>query len=439
MTEQKLLKRRQFLKGAALTGAAAGTSVLATPAIAQGKTEWKMVTTWPKNFPGLGTGANRFAESVTAATDGRLSIKVFAAGELVPPFESFDAVTRGAADLMHAAPYYWPNKSKALQFFSAVPFGLTCSETTAWMNYGGGQELWDKILDPFGLKGFHAGGTGVQMGGWFNKEITTTDSVKGMKMRIPGLGGEALKKLGMTIINLPGGELFAALQSGAIDATEWVGPYNDLAFGFHKVAKYYYWPGMHEGGTTLEVTVDKKKLTALPKDVQRIFAECCKAEADKLLAEFNARNGQALQTLDPDAQRPAQALPQRFPHRLRQRRRRSDPGNARRQGPAHPRGHRVLPQVAPRADGLEPHRRAGLHERPPARLQVPGLIASRDKIRGPHRGAALFRLRRPSENQLNPACADRRRPRSAVRCDCGRPRCRGAGCRRHGSASRWCR
>jgi hypothetical protein len=201
MTATKLLKRRQFLNGVALAGAAGATSALATPAIAQGKTEWKMVTTWPKNFPGLGTGANRFAESVTAATDGRLSIKVFAAGELVPPFESFDAVTRGAADLMHAAPYYWPNKNKGLQFYSAVPFGLTATETTAWMNYGGGQELWDKILDPFGLKGFHAGSTGVQMGGWFNKEIVNTESVKGMKMRIPGLGGEALKKLGMVIIN----------------------------------------------------------------------------------------------------------------------------------------------------------------------------------------------------------------------------------------------
>ena len=297
MADTKMLKRRQFLKGAALAGAAAGTSAIVTPAIAQGKTEWKMSTTWPKNFPGLGTGANRFAESVTAATDGRLTIKVFAAGELVPPFESFDAVTRGAADLMHAAPYYWPNKNKGLQFFSAVPFGLTGTETTAWMNYGGGQELWDKILDPFGLKGFHAGSTGVQMGGWFNKEITSVESAKGIKMRIPGLGGEAVKKLGMTVINLPGGEIFAALQSGAIDATEWVGPYNDLAFGFHKAAKYYYWPGMHEPGTTLEVTVDKKKLTALPKDVQRIFEECCKAESDKLLAEFNARNGQALQTL----------------------------------------------------------------------------------------------------------------------------------------------
>lgn len=297
MTTPTQMKRRQFLKGAALAGAAAGTSAIVTPAIAQGKTEWRMVTTWPKNFPGLGTGANRFAESVTAATDGRLTIKVYAAGELVPPFESFDAITRGAADLMHAAPYYWPNKNKGLQFFSAVPFGLTATETTAWMNYGGGQQLWDKILDPFGLKGFHGGSTGVQMGGWFNKEIANVESVKGMKMRIPGLGGEALKKLGMTVVNLPGGEIFAALQSGAIDATEWVGPYNDLAFGFYKASKFYYWPGMHEPGTTLEITVNKSKLAALPKDVQRIFEECCKAESDKLLAEFNARNGQALETL----------------------------------------------------------------------------------------------------------------------------------------------
>ena len=292
------MKRREFLKGTALaaTGVAAA-SAFPKPAIAQGKVEWKMVTTWPKNFPGLGTGANRFAERVTAATDGRLSIKVFAAGELVPPFESFDAITRGAADAMHAAPYYWPNKNKGLQFFSAVPFGMTATETSAWMEFGGGQELWDKILDQFGMKGFHAGSTGVQMAGWFNKEITGADSVKGMKMRIPGLGGEALKKLGMTIVNLPGGEIFAALQSGAIDATEWVGPYNDLAFGFYKVTKFYYWPGMHEPGTTLEVTVDKKKFLALPKDVQTIFAECARAESHQLTAEFNARNGQALETL----------------------------------------------------------------------------------------------------------------------------------------------
>jgi len=290
------IKRRSFMTGAAAAGAAAGTA-LAAPALAQSRVEWRMVTTWPKNFPGQGTGAERFAKSVTEATEGRLTIKVYAAGEIVPAFESFDAITRGAADMMSATPYYWPNKSKALNFYSTVPFGMTTSELQAWINFMGGQELWDKVYDQFGLRGFHAGSTGVQMGGWFNKEIKSTADVKGLKMRIPGLGGEALKKLGVTVINLPAGEIFPSLQSGAIDATEWVGPFNDLALGFYKVAKYYYWPGMHEPGTMLEMTVDKKKFAALPKDVQNIFIACCRQESEMLTSEFNARNGGALQTL----------------------------------------------------------------------------------------------------------------------------------------------
>ncbi len=291
------IRRRQFLKGVATAGAAAGAVSIAKPAISQGRIEWRMVTTWPKNFPGQGVGAERLAQSVGTATDGRLTIKVYAAGEIVPPFESIDAVIRGAADLMHATPYYWPNKSKALNFFSTVPFGMTTSELDAWVNHLGGQQLWDKIYDQFGLKAFHTGSTGVQMAGWFNKEITSIDSVKGMKMRIPGLGGEALRKLGMTTLSLPAGEIFAALQSGALDATEWVGPYNDLALGLHKVAKYYYWPGMHEPGTHTETTVDKKKFLALPKDIQMIFEACCRNENNLLTSEFNARNGGALETL----------------------------------------------------------------------------------------------------------------------------------------------
>lgn len=290
------IKRRALIKGAA-AGAAASAAALATPALAQGRIEWRMVTTWPKNFPGQGTSAERFAKAVGEASDGRLTIKVFGAGELVPAFESFDAVTRGAADCFHASPYYWINKSKATNFFSTVPFGLVTSELAAWMNFEGGQELWDELYDQFGLKGWHGGSTGVQMGGWFNKEVRSPDDVKGMKMRIPGIGGEALRKLGMTTINLPGGEIFAALQSGAIDATEWVGPWNDLAFGFYKVAKFYYWPGMHEPGTQIEITFDKKKLLALPKDLQLIVAACCRAENELLTSEFNSRNGAALETL----------------------------------------------------------------------------------------------------------------------------------------------
>ena len=289
------MKRRDFLKTAAVAGAA--TAILPAPAISQNRAEWRMVTAWPKNYPGQGTAAERFAKRVGEVSEGRLSIRVFGAGEIVPAFESFDAVTRGAADCMHTSPYYWQNKSKALNFFSTVPYGMTTTEMNTWMLYGGGQELWDEIYAGFGLKGFHAGSTGVQMGGWFNKEIKTVADLDGLKMRIPGLGGDALRKLGVTTINVPAGEIFSSLQSGAIDATEWVGPFNDLSLGFYKVAKYYYWPGMHEPGTYAEVAVDKKKFEALPKDVQQIFALCAADENVRLTSEFNARNGEALETL----------------------------------------------------------------------------------------------------------------------------------------------
>jgi TRAP-type mannitol/chloroaromatic compound transport system substrate-binding protein len=287
-------KRRQTLAVGAAAAVATGTASFPMPAIAQGRIEWRMVTTWPKLFPGQGTGAVRFAESVEAATEGRLKINVFAAGELVPAFESFDAVASGAADLMHATPYYWQGKSKAVNFFSTVPFGMTTSELQSWIRFNGGQEVWDELYDQFGLKGFYGGSTGVQMGGWFNKEINAPADFQSLKMRIPGLGGEVLKKLGATVVNLPAGEIFAALQSGAIDATEWVGPYNDLALGFFKVAKYYYWPGIHEPGTEIEITVSKSKFAELPKGLQTIFETCARAEDLMLTTEFNARNGNAL-------------------------------------------------------------------------------------------------------------------------------------------------
>ena len=294
------MKRREFLQTAA-GGTAAAAAVAAasfpTPAIAQGREEWRMVTTWPKNFPGQGTGAERLAQAIGEATDGRLTFKVFGAGELVPAFESFDAVVQGAADCMHATPYYWQNKSKAMNFFSTVPFGLTTGELFAWMKFGGGQELWDEVYGGFGLKGWHTGSTGTQMGGWFNKEINSTADLQGLKMRIPGLGGEALGKLGVTTVSLPVGEIFAALQSGAIDATEWVGPFNDMAPGFYQIAKYYYWPGMHEPGTAAEFTVDKKKFEALPADIQRIVAACVSDESESMTAEFNYRNGKSLEVM----------------------------------------------------------------------------------------------------------------------------------------------
>jgi TRAP-type mannitol/chloroaromatic compound transport system substrate-binding protein len=294
------IKRRSFLKGTALAGAAAAATAASSfpaPAIAQGKRQLRMVTTWPKNFPGLGTGAQRVADRITQATDGRIDVKVFAAGELVPPFESFDAVSQGSADMYHAAEYYWQGKSKAFNFFTAVPFGLTATEINAWIYHAGGQALWDELAAGFNLKPLMAGNTGVQWGGWFNKEMNSVEDFKGLKMRIPGLGGEVLRRLGAAAVALPGGEIFQALQAGTIDATEWVGPWNDLAFGFYKVTKYYYWPGFHEPGAMLATAMNKDVWDSLSPSDQSLIASCAAAENDFMYAEFNARNSDALDTL----------------------------------------------------------------------------------------------------------------------------------------------
>lgn len=259
--------------------------------------KWKMVTTWPKNFPGLGTGAENLASKINELSNGRLNVKVYGAGELVPALEIFDAVSRGTAQMGHGAAYYWKGKDATFQFFSTVPFGLTAQEMNGWLYNGGGLELWQEAYAKHNLVPMPAGNMGVQMGGWFNKEINSVDDLKGLKMRIPGLGGEVLKRAGGTPVNLPGGELFTAMQTGTLDATEWVGPYNDLAFGFHKVAKYYYYPGWHEPGTALEALINKDALEALPKDLQSIVLNACELANHEMLAEYTARNNKALQTL----------------------------------------------------------------------------------------------------------------------------------------------
>ncbi len=295
------MKRRDFIKTsgmgvAAITGTAG--SLLSAPAIASNKKiKWKMVTTWPKNFPGLGTGANNLAKLITEMSGGRLTVKVYGAKELVPAFEVFDAVSGGAAEMGHGAAYYWKGKSEAFQFFTAVPFGLTAQEMNGWLFYGGGMQLWEKAYRDFNLVPLACGNTGVQMGGWFNKQINSIKDLKGLKMRIPGLGGEVLKRAGGTPVNLPGGELFTALKSGNIDATEWVGPYNDLAFGLYKAAKYYYYPGWHEPGPTLEALVNKKAFDQLPKDLQSIVRNAALVVNNDMLAEYTARNNAALKDL----------------------------------------------------------------------------------------------------------------------------------------------
>ena len=291
------MQRRHFIKGAG-AGALAGTLGLATTS-AQAKTRyrWKMVTTWPKNFPGLGTGANYLAKLITEMSDGRIKVKVYGAKELVPAFEVFDAVSRGTAHMGHGSAYYWKGKHPAMQFFSTVPFGMTAREMNAWIYHKDGLKLWHELYGRFGLVSFPAGNTGVQMGGWFNKEIKSLESLKGLKMRIPGLGGEVLKRLGGTPVNLPGGELYTALATGTIDATEWVNPDNDLAFGLYKAAKYYYYPGFHEPGTILEAMINKKAFFGLPKDLQVIVKTACQAANLDMLAEFDAKNPAALMRL----------------------------------------------------------------------------------------------------------------------------------------------
>jgi len=304
------MDRRTFIKNIGLGSLATASLMTAAPALATKKIKWKMVTTWPKNFPGLGTGANKLAELINDMSGGRMDVKVFGARELVPEFEIFDAVSQGTADMGHGAAYYWKGKSEAAQFFSSVPFGLNALEMNAWLSHGGGMDLWRETYKPFGLIPTAAGNTGVQMAGWFNREIKSVSDLKGLKMRIPGLGGEVLRQAGGTPVNLPGGEIFTSLKSGAIDATEWVGPYNDLAFGLYKAAKYYYYPGWHEPGTTLECFINQKSFEELPKDLQQIVLQACRIANQDMLAEYTARNNQALATLKHKHKVDVRSLPQ---------------------------------------------------------------------------------------------------------------------------------
>ena len=256
--------------------------------------QWKLATSWPKHFPGLGQGPERLANLIKTMSNDRLHIKIYGAGEIVPALEVFDAVSRGTVDMGHSGAYYWKGKAPAAQFFASVPFGLTAQEMNGWLHHGGGLELWKKVYAPYGITPMAGGNTGVQMGGWFNKEINTLADLKGLKMRIPGLGAEVLAKAGGTPITLPGGEIFTALQTNLIDATEWVGPYNDLAFGLHQVAKYYYYPGWHEPGTVLEFLVNTKALEALPSDLQAIVVGAARVINQDMLDEYVANNQRAL-------------------------------------------------------------------------------------------------------------------------------------------------
>ncbi len=298
------LSRKDFFKGLALGTVALPFAIKAFSQddrddnkenkgpniITNKKYRWKMVTTWPPNFPVVGEGANYFADWVREMSGGRLDIRVYGGGELVPALQVFDTVSSGGAEMGSGVSYYWAGKTPATQFFAAVPFGMNAQQVNAWITSGGGLELWEELYESFGLVPMLGGNTGVQMGGWFNREINTIDDLQGLKMRIPGLGGKVLERAGGSPVLLAGGEIYTGLERGVIDATEWIGPYHDYKMGFYEIAKYYYAPGWHEPGPALELIFNKKAYYELPSDLKAILRSAAARLNDWVLSEFEAKN-----------------------------------------------------------------------------------------------------------------------------------------------------
>ena len=305
----KKLSRKTFFKGLAL-GTISLPVVLrscmsqnaaqnaSSPNIINRKNyKWKMVTTWPPNFPVLDEGCKLFSKWVEEMSEGQMEIAVYGGGELVPPLEAFNAVRSGAAEAGSGAAYYWAGMVPSAQFFASVPFGMNAQQLNAWILCGGGMELWEECYSAYGLVPMLGGNTGVQMGGWFNREINSMDDFQGLKMRMPGLGGKVLKKAGGAPVLLAGSELYTGLERGIIDATEWIGPYHDHKMGFHQIAKYYYSPGWHEAGTTLEFFFNKKKFDALPRHLQVIMQTASQRLNTWMLSEFETQNGYYLEKI----------------------------------------------------------------------------------------------------------------------------------------------
>lgn len=294
--------RRQFLKkGSLVLAAGAGGLAIAcqgdkkadisSPYINFNNTfEWKITTTWPPNFPVLGEGCSLLARWIDEMSGGRLKIKVYGGGELIPPLESFEAVSNGAIEMGHGGAYYWAGKTPASQFFATVPFGMNYQQMNSWIVTGGGRELWEELYDQFDLMPMLCGNTGVQMGGWFNKEINSIEDLQGLKMRMPGLGGKVLARAGGTALLVAGGEIYTNLERGVIDATEWIGPYHDYLMGFHEIASYYYYPGWHEPGPALELIINKSKFQSLPSDLQAIIRAAAYRCNTWMAAEFDNKN-----------------------------------------------------------------------------------------------------------------------------------------------------
>ncbi|MCF8261770.1 MAG: TRAP transporter substrate-binding protein [Melioribacteraceae bacterium] len=297
--------RREFLKKGSLAFAATGilgacsseNSKSSPSAISNQNYEWRMVTTWPPHYPILGEGADRFAKVVGEMSNGRLKIQVYGGGELVPSLEVFDAVSQGVAECGHGASYYWAGKAPATQFFTSIPFGMDAEQTYAWLNFGGGMELWKELYLQFNLVPFPCGNTGKQMGGWYNRKIESVSDLQGLKIRIPGIGAKIINKSGGTAVLSAAGEIYTNLERGVIDATEWIGPYHDWLMGFHKIAKYYYYPSFSEKQGVMELIINKSAFESLPADLQQIVAIAAEHENLKMLTEFNTKNSEYLQKM----------------------------------------------------------------------------------------------------------------------------------------------
>lgn len=291
---QNTITRRNIL---GVVGTSAASIGLAKPALAQSSIEWRMVTSWPKNLPGPGVTAQRLADRINEMSEGRLTVRLYAAGELVPGLGVFDAVANATAQIGHTAPLFWSRKFPAAPLFTAGPFGLTPIEHLTWIDHGGGQALWDELYKPAGIKPFMAGNTGYQMGGWFKKPLNGLGDLQGLKIRMPGLGGAVISKLGAVPVSLPPSEIFTSLSTGVIDATEFLGPFSDSAMGFHKVAKHYYSPGFHEPNGSAEALINIEAWTNLPPDLQAIVKHACAAENVFSLGEAEWNNARSLETL----------------------------------------------------------------------------------------------------------------------------------------------
>ncbi|MDR2878285.1 MAG: TRAP transporter substrate-binding protein [Chromatiales bacterium] len=290
------MKRRQLLTGLGAGTLFSGAS-LSARAQTQQRFNWRLVTTWPPNFPIFQETVRRFADDVKRMSGGRLNIQAFAGGELVPALQTFDAVSQGTVEMGHGAAYYWAGKIPAAQFFTAVPFGMNAQGMNAWLYSGGGLELWREVYAPHGLVPFPMGNTGVQMAGWFRKRIESLADLKGLKMRIPGLGGKVIARAGVNPVLLAGSEIYTALERGTVDAAEWVGPFHDLRLGLYRAARHYYYPGWQEPGPVMEMIINKRAWESLPEDLQRIVETAAQASNVLMLAEFETRNIEALETL----------------------------------------------------------------------------------------------------------------------------------------------